>query len=82
MKAILHHISATSILLLSLSAVGATAGVYPLPDVDDIEYPDDEPPTQRQVALGKVLFFDPRLSENNNRSAPPATTLTWVLLMV
>lgn len=38
------------------------------PDVDDIEYPDDEPHSQEEIELGKQLYFDNRLSKNNNQS--------------
>ncbi|CAM2064383.1 C-type cytochrome [Sulfidibacter corallicola] len=38
------------------------------PDVDDIEYPDDEPPDPAVVSLGKTLFFDTRLSKNQKMS--------------
>ncbi len=38
------------------------------PDPFDIEYPDDEEPSAEQVALGKVLFFDKRLSGKQNMS--------------
>lgn len=38
------------------------------PDVDDIEYPDDEPHTSEEIELGKMLYFDTRLSKNNNQS--------------
>lgn len=38
------------------------------PDRFDIEYPDDEAPSAEQVALGKVLFFDKRLSGKQNMS--------------
>lgn len=38
------------------------------PDVDDIEYPDDEPHSKAEIQLGKQLFFDTRLSKNNNQS--------------
>lgn len=38
------------------------------PDVDDIEYPDDEAPSKAEVELGKILFFDPRLSSNQKQS--------------
>lgn len=48
-----------------LSMAAATLGV---PDRDDIEYPDDEPPSAKEVYLGKVLFFDKRLSSNNHLS--------------
>lgn len=45
-------------------------GFEPLgvPDPELIEYPDDEPPSQELVQLGKVLFFDNRLSVNDNQS--------------
>lgn len=38
------------------------------PDKDDIEYPDDDAPSQPEVELGKILFFDTRLSINQNQS--------------
>ena len=38
------------------------------PDKEDIEYPDDEPPSQAEIDLGKTLFFDPRLSVNEMQS--------------
>lgn len=38
------------------------------PDVDDIEYPDDEPHSPREIELGKTLYFDTRLSKNKNQS--------------
>ncbi|WDE03191.1 cytochrome-c peroxidase [Thalassomonas viridans] len=38
------------------------------PSLDDIEYPDDEPPSAAEIELGKVLFFDPRLSLNEKQS--------------
>lgn len=38
------------------------------PDVDDIEYPDDEPHSEKEVNLGKLLFFDTRLSKHKNQS--------------
>jgi cytochrome c peroxidase len=38
------------------------------PDVDDIEYPDDEEHSQEEIELGKVLFFDKRLSVNDEMS--------------
>ncbi len=34
------------------------------PDLDDIEYPDDEEPTAKQIELGKMLFYDRRLSKH------------------
>ena len=38
------------------------------PDRDDIEYPDGDPPSKLEVELGKTLYFDNRLSKNNNQS--------------
>jgi cytochrome c peroxidase len=38
------------------------------PDVEDIEYPDDDPHSEAEVELGKMLFFDTRLSKNDNQS--------------
>ena len=42
-------------------AVPATLGT---PDPDRIAWPDDEPATAAQIALGRQLFFDPRLSRD------------------
>ena len=38
------------------------------PDKDDIEYPDDDEPSPGEITLGKVLFFDTRLSSNQKQS--------------
>jgi cytochrome c peroxidase len=38
------------------------------PDVDDVEYPDDEEPSELEITLGKNLFFDTRLSLNRKQS--------------
>ena len=38
------------------------------PSLDDIEYPEEEPPSDLEVELGKVLFFDNRLSVNEQQS--------------
>ncbi|MCF2859552.1 hypothetical protein L1286_18885 [Pseudoalteromonas sp. SMS1] len=38
------------------------------PDVDDIEYIDEDEPSDREVQLGKMLFFDNRLSKHQNQS--------------
>jgi cytochrome c peroxidase len=37
-------------------------------DPEDIEYPDDEPPSEAEIHLGKVLYFDARLSGDNRIS--------------
>lgn len=52
--------------LLPISLVA----VEPLgvPDRGDIEYPDGKPPTANEIALGKTLFFDTRLSINRKQS--------------
>ena len=58
------------LLLVSCGGIGLGEAVEPLgvPDRDDIEYPDDEPPSDAEVELGKVLFFDKRLSSNDRLS--------------
>ena len=38
------------------------------PSLDDIEYPDDDPPSKAEIELGKTLFFDTRFSSNNKMS--------------
>lgn len=38
------------------------------PDIDDIEYPDDEEHSPREIELGRMLYFDTRLSKNKNQS--------------
>ncbi|WP_199611671.1 cytochrome-c peroxidase [Flocculibacter collagenilyticus] len=43
-------------------------GTLGTPDVEDIEYPDDEPHEEREIELGKMLFFETRLSKNQNQS--------------
>lgn len=63
MAAMMLSVSATAAAALDLSKL--TIGT---PDVDDIEYPDDEPHSDEEVELGKMLFFDNRLSKNNNQS--------------
>ena len=60
----------TALLLLIVAEAGYGVDFEPLgtPDLDVIEYPDDEEPETALVELGKVLFFDPRLSHGRNRS--------------
>jgi len=41
---------------------------FSTPDRFDIEYPNDEEPSPALIELGKVLFFDNRLSSNNAQS--------------
>ncbi|OUS29769.1 hypothetical protein A9Q99_08035 [Gammaproteobacteria bacterium 45_16_T64] len=38
------------------------------PSMDDIDYPEEEAPSAKEVELGKTLFFDPRLSLNMKQS--------------
>lgn len=54
--------------LLFLSMLANAESNLGTPDVDDIEYPDDDAPSIQEVELGKILFFDPRLSVNNKQS--------------
>ena len=39
-----------------------------VPDLATIDWPDGEPPTKAQVDLGRTLFFDQRLSQNQVQS--------------
>lgn len=56
----------SAVLFLSANAwAGEPLGV---PDLEDIEYPDGQPPSKGLIDLGKVLFFDTRLSNNDNIS--------------
>lgn len=56
--------------LATLLLACTTFALEPLgvPDRDDIEYPDEEEPTKEEVLLGKTLFFDTRLSINDQQS--------------
>jgi cytochrome c peroxidase len=58
------------LLALGLAVLFTTANAAKLgtPSVEDIEYPDDEEPTQLEISLGKTLFFDNRLSVNKAQS--------------
>ena len=69
---VLIHFAA---LFAALFAVAITAPIFSAsaaelgtPDVDDIEYPDDEPHSELEISLGKILFFDTRLSINKTQS--------------
>lgn len=55
-------------IFVSKSYSAVDVGNLATPDVDDIEYPDDEPHSEREIELGKHLFFDTRLSKNLNQS--------------
>jgi len=54
-------------LLFSSISVNASNNLG-TPDLEDIEYPDDDAPSQAEVELGKTLFFDTRLSLNRKQS--------------
>ncbi len=58
------------IAILSAPLVSKLSIALPLstPLLYDIEYPEDEPPSEDEIYLGKLLFFDHRLSGNNNVS--------------
>ena len=59
----------TALLIVSMSGdMGFCAEPLGVPDVEDIEYPDGEPPSEAEIHLGKVLFFDKRLSINDRVS--------------
>ena len=67
------YLAPATALLLACSSISAQAsdinyGNLGTPDRDDIEYPDDEPHSEREINLGKVLFFDTRLSKHKNQS--------------
>ncbi len=54
-------------LVLALAALGATASAWePLPD--KAPSPNDNPTTPEKVELGKILYFDPRLSSTGTVS--------------
>lgn len=53
---------------LSSQAAAIDLGNLGTPDVDYIEYPDDEEHSEEEVALGKWLYFDTRLSKKQNQS--------------
>lgn len=55
----------TALLLITPSLHAAPIGT---PDPDEILYPDDEEHTQAEIELGRVLFFDERLSGNGTQS--------------
>lgn len=56
-----------TLILLTLTSLTSYAELG-TPDKDDIEYPEDEEPSANEVYLGKVLFFDTRLSSNQRQS--------------
>jgi cytochrome c peroxidase len=54
------HLRKSLYTLLSLSSIAAYAEFKALPDRP--EYPKDNPQTSSKIELGKMLYFDPRLS--------------------
>ena len=56
------------VMVLVWSTISFAAEPLGVPDRDYIEYPDDEEHTEEEIHLGKVLFFDPRLSLNEKQS--------------
>lgn len=54
--------------LLCFSMLVSAESTLGTPDMDDIEYPDDDAPSKQEIELGKTLFFDTRLSINNKQS--------------
>ncbi|WP_111978882.1 cytochrome-c peroxidase [Algibacillus agarilyticus] len=59
-----------AILIISLLITNVAFATSKLstPDIDDIEYPDEEEHSQSEIELGKTLFFDTRLSSNQKQS--------------
>lgn len=55
-------------LIFLVQATTVLAEPIGTPDLDDIEYPEEEAPSKAEVELGKVLFFDNRLSVNEQQS--------------
>lgn len=51
-----------------LTSASVIAEPLSTPDIDDIEYPVDMPPSAEEIMLGKYLFFDPQLSGNHTIS--------------
>lgn len=65
MKYLLPLLFVTSFSLFAFTVNAAELGT---PDIDDIEYPEDEAPGELEITLGKTLFFDTRLSINQTQS--------------
>jgi cytochrome c peroxidase len=58
----------TGLFITSLSLKVSATEPLSTPDISDIEYPEDEAPTLAEINLGKLLFFDKRLSANGTTS--------------
>lgn len=58
------------ILILTLIPSALSAGPIVLrpPSLDEIKYPNDHAPSPQEIELGKLLFFDRRLSKNKKMS--------------
>ena len=56
------------LLLIFWTTYGFSSDPIGIPDPYDIEYPNDEEHSDYEIYLGKVLFFDNRLSFNNKQS--------------
>ena len=72
MKARFRDLTFFSVAILLVSGmignIGFCSEPLGVPDPEDIEYPNEEPPTAEEILLGKILFFDKRLSINNQTS--------------
>ncbi len=72
------RIAAVAALAASVAAVALANGVSEQDPLEirkrafvrdtEIDYPENNPPNADRIALGKVLFFDPRLSRGNVQS--------------
>ena len=64
------YLRTSAFLLISLVFITRADAFEPLatPDLDDIVFPDDEEPAESEILLGKMLFFDRRLSINQSQS--------------
>lgn len=58
-----HRLSFSAWLVLSTTTWGATPQGLP-----EVKHPADNPPTEEKIALGKQLYFDPRLSADSTVS--------------
>jgi cytochrome c peroxidase len=65
-----HGVCLAIFLVFGLGLRNPGMAVEPLgvPDPRTIDYPNDAPPSQEEVELGKMLFFDKRLSSNDKLS--------------
>jgi cytochrome c peroxidase len=72
MRTIVLTVLATAVLTGGLGEQPSSADnadpLKPLPLPAAVSWPDDNPATPEKIALGKQLFFDPRLSGDNSMS--------------